>query len=98
MPGDVMEAPMTLDREIAAFEAQKESLEQHHMGKFVVIKDERLVGSFDSIDAAAAFAVTRFGRGPYLIRQVGVPTAHLPASVLYRPTSEYEGWLQNANS
>ncbi len=89
---------MTLDREIAAFEAQRMVLEQHHMGKYVVIKDERLVGSFDSIDAAAAFAVTRFGRGPYLIRQVGVPPVHLPASVLYRPVNDYAGWSVNANT
>lgn len=79
---------MKLEREIAAFEAQRQDLEQHHMGKFVVFKDGTLMGAYDSMDAAAAFAVKKFGRGPYLIRQVGAPDAHLPASVLYRPLTE----------
>lgn len=89
---------MTLDREIAAFEAQRETLEAHHMGKFVVIRGDALAGSFDSLDAAAAFAVRQFGRGPYLIRQIGVPPAHLPASVLYQPMSAYSGWFTNAHT
>lgn len=90
MPTDVMEPPaMTLEQEISAFERQRESLEQHHMGKFVVFMDERLAGSFDSFDSAATFAVQRFGRGPFLIRQVGAPPAHLPASLLYCPVTQY---------
>ena len=93
-----MEATMALEREIAAFEAQRETLEQHHMGKFVVIYGDRLAGAFDSIDAAASFAVSQFGRGPYLIRQVGAPPAHLPASVLYRPAVPDSAWQPHADS
>jgi hypothetical protein len=59
-----------LDREIEAFNRMRSALERHHVGKFVVIKDLRLVGSFDTFDAAGAEAVRRFGRGPFLIRQV----------------------------
>ena len=73
-----------LDREIEAFDHMKPELEHHHMGKFVVIKDSDLVGAFDTLDAAANEAVRRFGRGPYLIRQVGALPPTLPASVLFR--------------
>lgn len=97
-PGDMMEAAMTLDREIEAFDAQRDVLEQHHLGKFVVIHDTVLAGAFDSLDAAAAFAVSQFGRGPYLIRQVGVPPMRLPASVLYQPVSAYASWFTDAHS
>ena len=87
---------MTLEREIAAFNQMLPTLERHHMGKFVVIKDDELTGAFDSLDAAATFAVTRYGRGPYLIRQVGSPPVHLPASVLYRPIDGGFPWTVNA--
>ena len=73
-----------LDREIEAFDRMKPDLEQHHMGKFVVIRDAALIGAFDTLDAAATEAVRQFGRGPYLIRQVGAPPPTLPASVLFR--------------
>ncbi len=78
-----------LDQELRAFEAMKADLEEHHMGKWVVIRDGQLVDAFDTLDAAATEAVRRFGRGPFLIRQVGAPPASLPASVLYRPVPEH---------
>ena len=74
-----------LDQEIQAYEAMQANLEEHHMGKWVVIHDGELVDAFDTLDAAATEAVRRFGRGPYLIRQIGAPPVSLPASVLYRP-------------
>ena len=70
--------------EIQAFEALRGELEKNHMGKFVVFKDNDFIGAWDTLDAAATEAVTRFGRGPYLIRQVGTPPPTIPASVLFR--------------
>lgn len=50
-----------------------------------MIRDEVLVGAYDTFDAAAKEAIRQFGKGPYLIRQVGAePTKTLPASVAYR--------------
>lgn len=69
-----------LDHEIEAFERKKDELERHHLGKWVVIHDGELVNAFDTFDTAAREAVSRFGRGPYLIRQVGQPPVKLPAS------------------
>jgi hypothetical protein len=81
------ERKMALETEIAAYERHKEELETHHMGKFVVFYGNDFVGAFDTLDNAAAEAVRRFARGPYLIRQVGRPPLTLPASVMYRSTA-----------
>lgn len=79
---DNMTHPLDLD--IKAYESKRAELEKTYLGKFVVFKDGKLVGAWDTLDAAASEAVRQFGRGPYLIRQVGVPAPTLPASVLFR--------------
>ncbi|HTW62025.1 MAG TPA: hypothetical protein VMD55_09470, partial [Terracidiphilus sp.] len=70
-------------REIAAYETLRADLENHHMGEWVLVFGERLIGVFPSFDEAAQVAVRDFGRGPYLIRQIGAPPVTLPASVAY---------------
>lgn len=71
--------------DIAAYAKMQEGLEVKHMGKWVLFHDEVFVAVYDSFEAAAEDAVRRFGRGPYLIRQVGAPPVTLPASVIYQP-------------
>ena len=80
-----MERMAELDQEIGAYEGMKSELEAHHMGKWVLIHDLTLTKIYDSFEFAAEDAVQRFGRGPYLIRQVGAPPVTLPASLMYRP-------------
>ena len=77
----------TINEEIAAYETLRPTLEADHMGQWVLIRNRELVSLFDSFEVAAEEAVKRFGRGPYLIRQIGAPPVTLPASVMYR--SEY---------
>jgi hypothetical protein len=77
-----------LKQDIATYERLRPELESAHMGKWVLIHDDRLVNVFPTFDAAAAAAVKEFGRGPYLIRQVGAPPVTLPASVMFRPVHE----------
>jgi len=72
-----------LDNEIAAYEGMRADLEAHHMGEWVLVHDGKLIGTFDSFEKVAKQAVSQFGRGPYLIRQVGAPAITLPASVAY---------------
>ena len=79
------ETTKALETEIKAYEKRLSDLEKTYPGKFVVIKGEELLGAWDTLDAAAEAAVARFGRGPYLIRQVGAAPPTLPASVLFRP-------------
>lgn len=83
-PGRAPAEQQPLAMEIAEFDRRKAELERHHMGKFVVIKDTELAGVWDTLDAAASAAVKRYGRGPYLIRQVGAQPVSLPASVYMR--------------
>jgi len=71
--------------EIAAYDAMRADLEAKSLGRWVLVHDRELIGTYDSFDAAAKEAVHKFGRGPYLIRQVGAPPISLPASVMYRP-------------
>jgi hypothetical protein len=73
--------------EIAAYEAIKMELEARALGKWALVHDRALVGTYASFEESAATAVNRFGRGPYLIRQVGAPPLTLPASVLYAPVN-----------
>ena len=74
-----------LDSELAAFEGMRAGLESRHMGQWVLIHNQELVGNFASFEDAAKSAVVKFGRGPYLIRQVGASSVVLPASVMYIP-------------
>jgi hypothetical protein len=71
--------------DIAAFTAMREELEQNHMGKWVLFHNEAFIAAYDTFEAAAEDAVLRFGRGPYLIKQVGAPSPTLPASVMFCP-------------
>jgi hypothetical protein len=81
-----IEEDRALEQEIATFDRMKGDLEAHHMGKWVLIRGEELINTFDTLDVAATEAVRLFGRGPYLIRQVGAPyKVTLPASVMYHP-------------
>jgi len=84
MPDEESRPAADLTTEIAAFEEQQAELERLYAGKFVVFKGGDLIGAWDTLNAAAMEAATRFGRGPYLIRQVGAPRPTLPASVLFR--------------
>jgi hypothetical protein len=74
-----------LGDEIAAYERMHADLEAAHLGEWAVVHDEELIGTYTSFDAAARVAVQRFGRGPYLIRQIGAAPVALPASALYHP-------------
>lgn len=73
----------TIESEIAAYNSMKDELERNCFDKWVVIHGGRVAGVFEEFNLAAAEAVQRFGRGPYLIRQVGRKPTLLPASVAY---------------
>ena len=75
----------TLQDEIAAYDQMRDILETEHFGRWVVVHDRKLVGSYDDFQEAAEAAVEQFGRGPYLIKKVGEGPVTLPASALYMP-------------
>jgi hypothetical protein len=71
--------------DILAFKKMQAELEAKHMGKWVLFHNETFIGVFESFEATAADAVSRFGRGPYLIRKIGEAPQTLPASVMFIP-------------
>ena len=73
----------TLSKEIAAYEGMRSELATDNLGKWVIVHHEEAVGLYDTFEQAAESAVQRFGRGPYLIREVGAAAIRLPASVIY---------------
>ena len=73
-----------LDIEITAYRKERAQLEMNDSGKWVVFRKEDRVGLFDTFEAAATAAVEKFGRGPYLIRQVGAQPAALPVGAVQR--------------
>ena len=81
------ESTDVLAKEIAAYDAIRDELERDHLYAWVVFNDEQLIGTYEDFQDAAAEAVRKFGRGPYLIRQVGAPPLTLPASVRFRRVS-----------
>ena len=71
----------TLSAEIAAYDSMRSKLEMDHNGDWVVVHGGELIDAYPTFEAAAEHAVSRFGEGPYLIRQVGARPTHLPAAV-----------------
>ena len=74
-----------LNQEIATYERLRPSLEAEHPMKWAVVHGETLVGTYADFQKAAEEAVRRFGRGPYLIRQIGAPPIRLPSTELHEP-------------
>ena len=75
---------LRIEKEKMAYEAMQEDLEARHWGKWVVFYDMKFIGSYDSFHQASEVAVERFGRGPYLIKQVGEGPIALPPAVLFK--------------
>lgn len=74
---------MALDREVARFKAIPPEELAANAGRWVVIVGDEVTGFFESFSHAAGHAARRFGRGPYLIREIGAVEVVLPASVVY---------------
>ena len=60
-----------LEKERAYFSAHAEEWAKQSPGKFVVVKDETLVGAFATLDEALAAGAHRFGLQSFLVRQLG---------------------------
>ena len=76
---------LELSRQIEVYDENRTHLEADYFGKWIVMYNEEIAGTYESFEEAAEDAVCRFGRGPYLIREVGAGPISLPASLLYRP-------------
>jgi len=73
---------MALEAELRYFDEHREELVQAHLDKFVVIKGERLAGSYDTAQGAYEAAVAEFGpTEAFLLKRVlpEDPIAQAPA-------------------
>ncbi|TMB39110.1 MAG: hypothetical protein E6J55_23540 [Deltaproteobacteria bacterium] len=79
-----MDAADALKQEREFFDAHRAELLKDHKGKFVLIKDSQLVGTFDTAENAYVAGVQKFGNVPFLIKQVleTDPVAHIPVLTL----------------
>jgi hypothetical protein len=77
-----MAALLELEREFyTAHEAEWMAV---HPGRFVVVKGERLLGTFNSMEEALAAGAAAFGSQSFLVRRLGEKPAevHIPALTL----------------
>lgn len=74
---------LSLQDEIAAYDAMQDHLEDNYFGKWVFFYKRELVNAYDSYKDAYADAVRRFGKGPFLIRLVGHSPEFFPAPRAY---------------
>jgi hypothetical protein len=82
-PMPTMTSEPNVRDDMNAYEAVSAELQAAHLGKWVVFYNRELAGIFESFETAAENAVSRFGKGPYLIRRVGAHSVTLPASVMF---------------
>lgn len=74
---------MAIQDEIDAFEAMQTRLEAEHMSEWVLMREGRVIGFFQSFETAAAEGLLKFGRDSYLVREIGAEPIRLPVSVIY---------------
>ncbi len=59
-----------LDKERKFYDEKRAELVSQHLGKFVLIKAEELVGVYNKIEEALSEGARRFGMQPFLVRQI----------------------------
>ena len=74
----------TIKDDLAVYEQMRNDLELDHTGEWVLIYDRELIKFFAEFQAAASYAVQKYGRGPYLIKRVGENRLSMPMSMLIR--------------
>ncbi len=60
-----------LEQERQLYDAHAAEWTREHPGKFVVVKNDEVVGFFDTLDEALAAGGSRFGLQSFLARRVG---------------------------
>ena len=73
-----------LDKERKYFETQRADWLKKHPGKFVLVKDEELIGVFNTQQEALIEGARRFGTDSFLVRQVeeSEQVVYIPALTL----------------
>jgi hypothetical protein len=72
----------TLDKELETYSLKETELRQNHLGRYVLIKGDTVVGFFNSINEALSEGTRLYGLEPYLVRRVGDPVTKLQVPAL----------------
>lgn len=59
-----------LSKELETFEKKKAELLQEHCGKYVLIKDTKIVGTYESEKDAINTGINYFGNSPFLVKKI----------------------------
>jgi len=59
-----------LQEEFKVFQQMENELKAAHPGKYVLIKDSKLIGTYNSPSEAISEAYSRFGNVPFFIKQI----------------------------
>jgi hypothetical protein len=76
--------PNMLDKEREYFETHRAEWLKKYPGKFVLVKDEELIGAFNTQQEALIEGARRFGTASFLVRQVeqSEQVVYIPALTL----------------
>lgn len=69
--------PEPLEQEIQTFENNRARLETEHRGKYVLIKGDKVINTFDDFQTASVEGLRLFNHTPFLIRKIGEEPATL---------------------
>ena len=61
---------MILEEELKSFEDHRKELIGRALGKFVLVKGERIVGSYDTANDAIKAGYAEFGNVEFLVKEV----------------------------
>jgi hypothetical protein len=72
---------MPLEDDLRWFEGERARLAEAYFGKYLVIKDAKVQGSYDSPQAAYEAGLKEFGLLPFLVKRAlpSDPVEHMPA-------------------
>jgi hypothetical protein len=84
VPGHNQGMAVLLERECAFYSAHEAEWATVHPGRFVVVKGDRLLGAFDSMEEALAAGAASFGLDSFLVRRLGLKQdeVNIPALTL----------------
>ena len=59
-----------LDLELKTYEQNKQNLLKSDRGKFVLIKGNSVIGTYDTYDDTIKVGIDKFGNKPFLVKQI----------------------------
>ena len=59
-----------LEKELSVYEEKKSELLKYAKGKFVLIKNSEVIGTYDTQNDAIKVGIDKFGNSPFLVKKV----------------------------